>query len=111
MMSLNANTTQAMVNPQAQIYNLSPYTTKDLINIENSADDKELLKACDDALSACAKTVDSKNKAIELQQVIIIEQEKQLSDYRQQNSGILKQPALWFVLGVALGAVITAGIK
>lgn len=72
---------------------------------------EDMLKACDVALESCKTANKSKDKVIEAISNINIEQNAQIKSLTESNNSILKNPIVWFVLGVLTTSLTIAIIK
>lgn len=100
---INSACTSAATLPDKPIPSASPIAVPSPAPL---SDEEELLKACDEALEACKVANEVKNKIIGKQSDLILEQEKQLDNLRNENNSFFKSPILWYVLGaitMALG--------
>jgi hypothetical protein len=66
---------------------------------------RELLQTCDRALTDCDKLIATKDQKIQKQEELIILQNTQISDLKNDQNSILKNPVVWFVAGVLVGGI------
>lgn len=116
-MSALANPTPALSPPKfSPTYELQRYYNPTLprktpVNAISVDLKDDLLRACDSALTACSKALESKNNVIKGQAELLAEQETQINQLKADQSSIIKSPALWFIVGAAVTGITIAIIK
>ena len=71
--------------------------------------DSELLKACDDALMACSKALQSKDEVITEQAIIMQLQANEVVRLKDEveNPPFYKNPIFWGITGLVTGIIVT----
>ncbi len=75
-----------------------------LTNDSNAASDRDLLNACDAALTAKVKEADLCNLGVQLRQDELERVTKENAQLRQRGTGLFDNPLVWAAIGVIVGA-------